>query len=331
MTVLAPLLQAFFLERLARQRDASPHTIASYRDSFKLLLAFLHEQTGTSPSKLQLEDLDVTRITAFLSYLEDERGNSARTRNARLTAIHSFFQYASFKAPECAEQIARVLSIPEKRYESTLISYLTKPEIDALLAAPDRSTLNGRRDHALLLLAVQTGLRASELASLHRQDLNLDSGAWVRCQGKGRKERCTPLTRGTVKVLRVWLRELDSNPASPLFPSRTGSHLTRAGIWRLVAKHVNTARAECPSLATKNITPHCLRHTAAMQLLSAPDPVDTATIALWLGHETLDTTNKYVHADMELKRRAVDRTTPPNVKPGRYRPPDPLLAFLESL
>lgn len=331
MTALAPLLQAFFVERLARQRDASPHTIASYRDSFKLLLAFLHEQSGTPPSKLQLEDLDVTSITAFLSYLENERGNSARTRNARLTAIHSFFQYASFKAPECAEQIARVLSIPEKRYESTLISYLSKPEIDALLAAPDRSTLNGRRDHALLLLAVQTGLRASELASLHRRDLNLDSGAWVRCQGKGRKERCTPLTRGTVKVLRVWLRELDNDPASPLFPSRTGGHLTRAGIWRLVNKHTTTAGARCPSLAAKNITPHCLRHTAAMQLLSAPDPVDTATIALWLGHETLDTTNKYVHADMELKRRAVDRTTPPNVKPGRYRPGDRLLAFLDSL
>jgi integrase/recombinase XerD len=331
MTALAPLLQAFFVDRLARQRDASPHTIASYRDSFKLLLAFLHEQTGTPPAKLQLEDLDAVRVSAFLSHLENERGNSVRTRNARLTAIHSFFQYASFKTPECAEQIARVLSIPEKRYESTLISYLTKPEIDALLAAPDRTTPTGRRDHALLLLAVQTGLRASELASLRCRDLNLSSGAWVRCQGKGRKERCTPLTRGTVKVLRVWVRELRSGPDGPLFPSRTGGHLTRAGIWRLVAKHTSAARAKCPSLATKNITPHTLRHTAAMQLLSAPEPVDTATIALWLGHETLETTNKYVHADMELKRRAVDRTTPPNVKPGRYRPPDRLLAFLESL
>jgi integrase/recombinase XerD len=224
-----------------------------------------------------------------------------------------------------------VLSIPEKRYESTLISYLTKPEIDALLTAPDRTTRTGRRDHTLLLLAVQTGLRASELASLRCQDLNLSSGAWVRCEGKGRKERCTPLTHLTVKALRLWLRELDSGPDGPLFPSRNGGHLTRAGIWRLVAKHATDARARCPSLAAKNITPHTLRHTAAMQLLSAPEPVDTATIALWLGHETLDTTNKYVHADMELKRRAVDRTTPPNVKPGRYRPPDRLLAFLESL
>lgn len=331
MSALAPLLQAFFSERLARQRDASPHTIASYRDSFRLLLEFLHEQTGTPPAKLQLEDLDPARIAAFLSHLESERGNSVRTRNARLTAIHSFFHFASFKAPECAEQIARVLSIPEKRYQSTLINYLTKPEIQALLAAPDRSTQTGRRDHALLLLAVQTGLRASELASLRCQDLNLASGAWVRCQGKGRKERCTPLTSVTVKVLRVWLRELDGDPGGPLFPSRTGGHLTRNAIWRLVDKHTTTARAHCPSLAAKTIAPHGLRHTAAMQLVAAPEPVDTAMIALWLGHETLDTTNKYLHADMDLKRRAMDRTTPPNVKPGRYRPPDRLLAFLESL
>jgi site-specific recombinase XerD len=331
MSALAPVLQAFFSERLARQRDASPHTIASYRDSFRLLLEFLHEQTGTPPSKLQLEDLDPARIAAFLSHLESERGNSVRTRNARLTAIHSFFRFASFKAPECSEQIARVLSIPEKRYQSTLINYLTKPEIQALLAAPDRSTQTGRRDHAVLLLAVQTGLRASEIAGLRCQDLNLASGAWVRCQGKGRKERCTPLTSITVKVLGVWLRELDGDPGGPLFPSRTGGHLTRNAIWRLVAKHTTTARAQCPSLAAKTITPHGLRHTAAMQLLAAPEPVDTAMIALWLGHETLDTTNKYLHADMDLKRRAMDRTTPPNVKPGRYRPPDQLLAFLENL
>ena len=315
MSALAPLLQAYFTERLARQRDASPHTIASYRDSFRLLLTFLHEQTGKAPSKLQLEDLNAARITAFLSYLENKRSNSVRTRNARLTAIHSFFHYTALKAPECAEEIARVLAIPEKRYESTLISYLTEPEIDALLAAPDRSTPTGRRDHALLLLAAQTGLRASELASLRRQDLNLSSG-WVRCEGKGRKERCTPLSRGAREVLRVWLRELGGNPDSPLFPSRSGGHLTRAGIWRLVVKHIDTARQHCPSLAGKNITPHVLRHTAAMRLLRAPEPVDTATIALWLGHESLDSTNKYLHADMELKRRALDRTTPDQRQTG---------------
>jgi integrase/recombinase XerD len=330
MTALPVLLQAFFTERLARQRDASPHTIASYRDSFRLLLTFLNEQTGKAPSKLQLEDLDPARITSFLSHLENERGNSVRTRNARLTAIHSFFHYAALKAPECSEQIARVLSIPEKRFDSTLISYLTEPEIDALLAAPDRSTPTGRRDHALLLLAVQTGLRVSELASLRCQDLNLGAG-WVRCEGKGRKERCTPLSRAARQVLRVWLRELGGDPAGPLFPSRNGGHLTRSAIWRLVVKHTTAARTRCPSLAGKNITPHVLRHTAAMRLLRAPTPVDTATIALWLGHETLDSTNKYLHADMELKRRALDRTTPTHAKPGRYRAPDRLLAFLESL
>lgn len=331
MSALAPLLQTFFTERLAHQRDASPHTIASYRDSFRLLLTYLHQQTGKTPVKLQLEDLDAATITAFLAYLENARGNSVRTRNARLTAIHSFFQFASLTAPDRAEQIARVLSIPDKRYQSTLISYLTEPEIEALLAAPDRCSPTGRRDHALLLLAVQTGLRASEIAGLRRQDLNLGTGAWVRCQGKGRKERCTPLTRTTVQVLKVWLREHDDDPTGPLFPSRTGGHLTRNGIWRLVAKHTATARARCPSLATKTTTPHVLRHTAAMRLLRAPTPVDRATIGLWLGHETLDTTDKYLHADIELKRRALDRTNPTNAKPGRYRPPDPLLAFLENL
>lgn len=330
MSALAPLLQAFFIERLTQQRDASPHTIAAYRDSFRLLLTFMHQHTGTAPSRLQLEDLDAATITAFLAHLEHERGNSVRTRNARLTAIHSFFHYAALKAPESAELIARVLSIPEKRYESTLISYLTDPEIDALLAVPDRSTWTGRRDHALLLVATQTGLRASELASLRCEDLNL-GGGWIRCQGKGRKERCTPLSRETRQVLRVWLRELGGDPAGPLFPSRNGGHLTRSAIWRLVVKHTATAREHCQSLTAKNITPHTLRHTAAMRLLRAEPPVDPATIALWLGHESLDSTNKYLHADMELKRRALDRTTPTNTKPGRYRASDRLLAFLESL
>ena len=224
-----------------------------------------------------------------------------------------------------------MLAIPEKRFDTTLISYLDEPEIDALLAAPDRSTWTGRRDHALLLLAVQTGLRASELASLRRQDLQLGASAWVRCEGKGRKERCTPLSQPTRQVLQTWLRELGGDRNGPLFPNRAGQHLTRGAIWRLVGKHVATARSRCPSLATKNITPHGLRHTAAMRMLHAPKPIDTATIALWLGHESLDSTNKYIHADMALKQRALDRTTPPNAKPGRYRAPDPLLAFLESL
>lgn len=331
MTALPPLLQGFFTERLIGQRDASPHTIAAYRDGFRLLLAFIHERNGTAPSKLLLEDLDATTISAFLAHLEQARGNSVRTRNARLTAIHSFFRYAALKAPDQAELIARVLSIPEKRFDTTEISYLTEVEITALLRAPNRSTWTGRRDHTLLTLAVQTGLRVSEITSLRRQDLQLEGGPWVRCRGKGRKDRCTPLSRPTTAVLQGWLRERGGQPSDPLFPNRNGSHLTRGAIWRLVAKHTAAAAEHCPSLVTKNITPHTLRHTAAMRLLHASAPVDIATIALWLGHETLETTNKYLHADMELKRRALDRTALPNVKPGRYRPPDSLLAFLESL
>jgi integrase/recombinase XerD len=273
MTTLAPLLEAFFTQRLARERRVSPHTIAAYRDSFRLLLAFVHQRTGKAPSKLALDNLDAPTIAAFLAHLETERGNSIRTRNARLTAIHSFFHYAAFRVPDGAELILRVLEIPDKRFEITLISYLDGPEIDALLASPDRSTWTGRRDHALLLLAVQTGLRASELASLRRQDVQLGTGAWVRCEGKGRKERCTPLSRPTREVLRVWLQERAGQPASPLFPSRSGRHLTRGAIWRLVVKHAATARDHCPSLASKNITPHVLRHTAAMQLLHAPTPI----------------------------------------------------------
>ena len=279
MTPLPPLLQGFFTERLARQRDASPHTIAAYRESFRLLLAFLHEQTGKPPSKLTLEDLDAARITAFLGPLETDRGNSVRTRNARLTAIHSFFHYAALKAPEQAELIARVLAIPEKRFDTTLISYLTEPETDALLAAPDRSTWTGRRDHALLLLAAQTGLRASELASLRLQDLQLDNPAWVRCRGKGRKERCTPLTRPTRQALHVWLRERGGLRASPLFPNHSG-HLTRGAIWRLVVKHATTARERCPSLQTKTS-----RHTfMPTRSLSRPRrETEGVRLTVWAG------------------------------------------------
>lgn len=331
MTPLPPLLQGFFTERLACQRDASPHTVAAYRDSWRLLLEFVHRRSGIEPSKLTVEDLDVTTITAFLSHLENQRHNSVRTRNARLTAIHSLFRYAAFKAPQSAELIARVLAIPEKRFDTTEISFLTEADVDALLAAPDRSTRIGRRDHALLLLAVQTGLRASELASLRCADLQLDDGAWVRCRGKGRKERCTPLTRTTRQVLAVWLAEHGGQPATPLFPSRNNQPLTRGAIWRLVVKHAAAAGTACPTLKAKNVTPHTLRHTAAMRLLQAPQPIDIATISLWLGHESLETTHRYLHADMNLKRRALDRTTPPNTQPGRYQPPDPLLAFLVSL
>ena len=329
MTALPSLLQGFFTERLIGQRDASAHTIAAYRDCFRLLLGFVHDRTGKAPSKLLLEDLDGETISAFLTHLEQTRHNSVRTRNARLTAIRSFFHYAALKAPEQAELTSRVLAIPEKRFDTTEISYLTEAEVNALLSAPDRSSWTGRRDHTMVVLAVQTGLRVSELTSLCRQDIQLDGLPWVQYRGKGRKTRCTPLTRQTKAVLKTWLHERGGLSADPLFPNRSGHQLTRGAIWRLVAKHTATAAESCPSLNAKNITPHTLRHTAAMTLLHAG--VDTAVIALWLGHETLETTNKYLHADMELKRRALERITPSNVQPGRYRPPDSLLAFLERL
>jgi integrase/recombinase XerD len=329
MSALAPLLQAYFTDRLLRQRHASPNTVASYRDTFRLLLKFVRAETGKTPSQIGLEDLDAALIGAFLAHLEHDRGNSVRTRNARLTAIHSFFQYVSLEAPEHAELIQRVLAVPQKQFDTTLISYLQPQEVQALLDSPDRSTRIGRRDHALLVLAVQTGLRVSELASLRCQDLQLGIAAHVRCDGKGRKERCTPLTKPTIAVLRSWLRELDGQQHEPLFPSSRGQHLTRSAIWRLVAKHATRAEDRCPSLAAKHVTPHTLRHTAAMTLLHAG--VDPAVIALWLGHESLESTAIYLHADMTIKERALQRTSPLNAKPGRYRPPEHLEAFLNQL
>jgi integrase/recombinase XerD len=329
MNTIAPLLQSFFTDRLAREYDASPHTIASYRDTFRLLLGFVNEQTGKTPSNIALDDLDSRTIGAFLEHLHVRRGNSVRTRNARLGAVRSFFRYAALHDPEHAEVIQRVLAIPEKRFDTTIISYLEPVEISALLDAPDRTTWTGRRDHALLLLDIQTGLRVSELAGLRREDITLGTGAHVRCHGKGRKDRATPLTKPTTSTLRAWLREHDCEPSDPLFPSRYGAHLTRGAIWRLVAKHTQHANEQCPSLAAKHVTPHVLRHTAAMTLLHAG--VDISVIALWLGHETLESTNAYLHADMALKELALARTTPPDTNPGRYRPPDKLLAFLNDL
>jgi integrase/recombinase XerD len=329
MSALAPLLQSYFTDRLLRQRHASPNTVASYRDTFRLLLKFVKAQTGKTPSKIDLEDLDAALIGAFLAHLESDRGNSARTRNARLTAIHSFFQYASLEAPEHAQVIQRVLAVPHKRFDTTLISYLQPPEIEAFLESPDRTTWIGRRDHGLLVLAVQTGLRVSELTSLRCQDAQLGPAAHVRCDGKGRKERCTPLTKSTAAVLRSWTRELGGQEHDPLFPNSNGQHLTRSAIWRLVVKHAASAEGRCPSIAAKHVTPHTLRHTAAMALLHAG--IDPAVIALWLGHESLESTAIYLHADMAIKERALERTRPLNTTPGRYRPPEDLEAFLDQL
>jgi site-specific recombinase XerD len=329
VTALAPTLEAFFTQRMIGQRQASPHTIAAYRDTFRLLLHFTRDRTGKSPCQLGLADLDAPLIAAFLTDLETRRGNSPRTRNARLAAIHSLFRYAALRHPEHAALISRVLAIPPKRFERDLVTYLTEPETSALLAAPGRSARTGRRDHALLALAIQTGLRVSEIAALQCGDITLGPGAHVRCHGKGRKERITPLTSQTVAVLRAWIREHGGQPASPLFPGPRGEPLTRSAIEHMVTRYAATAAASCPTLRARPISPHTLRHTAAMQLLHAG--VDITVIALWLGHESTETTQIYLHADLTLKERALARTTQPGTTPGRYKPPDSLLAFLENL
>ncbi len=329
MTALAPVLQAFFTDRLIAQRRASGHTIAGYRSTFRLLLGFAAATSGKPPSALDIADLDAPLIAAFLDHLEEDRHNTVRTRNWRLAAIHSLFGYAALRHPEHAATIQRVLAIPAKRHERTLVTWLTDAEVDALLAAPDRGSWAGRRDHAMLVLAVQTGLRISELIALSRADIGLGAGAHVRCVGKGRKERATPLTGLTVEVLREWLAEPPGGPGDPLFPTRTGTRLSHDAIERRMAGHLAMARARCPSLRAKRVTMHTLRHTAAMRLLHAG--IDVAVIALWLGHEQIATTHIYLHADMDQKERAIARVTPPNTTPGRYRPPDSLLAFLDSL
>jgi site-specific recombinase XerD len=329
VTALAPALQAFFADRLITQRRASSHTIASYRDTFRLLLGYAATHTGKTPSALDIADLDAPLIAAFLDHLEHQRHNTVRTRNTRLAAIHSLFGYAALHHPEHAAVIQRVLAIPIKRYERRLLTWLTEPEVDALLAAPNRGTWAGRRDHAMLVLAVQTGLRISELIGLSRADVNLGAGAHVHCLGKGRKERATPLTPLTVAVLRAWLIEHAGSPTDPLFPTRTGARLSHDAIEYRLAQHLATACPAYPSLRDKHVTMHTLRHTAAMRLLEAG--IDVAVIALWLGHEQLTTAHIYLHADMAQKERAIARVTPPGTTPGRYRPPDPLLAFLDGL
>jgi len=323
------LLEAFFTDRLMRQRQASAHTIASYRDAFRLLLVFADRHINKAPSCLALEDLDSPFIGAFLDHLETERGNSARTRNTRLAAIHSFFRYVALHEPQHSALVQRILAMPSKRYTQRTIEFLAQPEIDALLAAPNRDTWADRRDRNLLLLAVQTGLRASELIGLRCQDIVLGTGAHVRCHGKGRKERCTPLRKDTATALRAWLREHHAHSTDPVFPNARGDPLSHDGLSYLLSKHLVSARRHCPSLKTKRVTPHVLRHTAAMQLLQ--HGVDRAVIALWLGHESVETTYIYLHADLGLKEKAMAKTTPSNIRPSRYRPDDHVFAFLRRL
>ena len=328
-TDLAAPLQSFFTERLLRQQQASPHTIAGYRDCFRLLLHFAKDRLGKMPSQLLIEDLDAPFVGLFLEHLQGVRKNSARTRNARLGAIHSFFRYVALEEPALALHCQRILAVPNKRHERRPIEFLHREEIDALLAVPNLSTWMGRRDRTLLLVAVQTGLRVSELIGLNRQDVVLGTGAHVRCLGKGRKQRCTPLRPETARMLEAWLRERQGLPEDPLFPSIRGGRLSRDAIERLITKYVHRAEPTCPSLKRKNVSPHVLRHAAAMDLLH--HGVDRSVIALWLGHESVQTTQMYLHADMRLKEKALSRTAPLGVKPARFRPDDQLLAFLEGL
>jgi site-specific recombinase XerD len=324
------LLQAFFTDRLQQQRQASPHTIGAYRDSFRLLLQFAGDRLGKAPSELTIDDIAAPFVSEFLQHLEIDRGNCARTRNARLAAVHSFFRYVASNEPAHALVCQRVLAVPNKRQERRAIEFLDPPEIDALVAAPDASTRTGRRDRALLLVAIQTGLRVSELIGLDCQDVFLvRSGAHVRCVGKGRKQRCTPLRKDAVTLVEAWLRERRGAPDEPIFPSIRGGPLSRDSVEHLVSKYAAVAQRECPSLAHKKVTPHVLRHTAAMELLRAG--VDRSVIALWLGHESVETTQTYLHADVRMKEQALARTTPLGVEPGRFRPDDDLLAFLDGL
>lgn len=326
---LPPLLEGFFTSRLSQQRRVSPHTIAAYRDTFRLLLRFTHKHLGKAPSDMLLADLDASVIGAFLEHLETERGNSIRTRNARLAAIRSFFSYAALEEPAHGEIIRRVLAIPQKRFERNIVAFLGRDEVEALLAAPDQQTWLGRRDHALLLLACQTGLRVSEITQLQWKDVECAKGPHVRCTGKGRKERCTPLTKQVVSVLQAWFRECRPRRMDPVFPSLRGGHMSRDAVERLVGKHADTARHACPSLRRKRVSPHVLRHTTAVDLLQAG--VDRSVIALWLGHESVETTQIYIDADMTIKERALSRTAPVATGAKRFKPPDELLAFLEGL
>ncbi|EPR75458.1 putative integrase/recombinase [Leifsonia rubra CMS 76R] len=330
MSALAPTLQAFFTTRLISQRQVSSHTIASYRDTFRLLFTFVSKRIGKQPSQLEFQDLDAPLVAAFLDYLQTDRNNSIRTRNTRLAAIRSFFRYAALQHPEYADSIRRVLAIPPKRFERNLVTYLTEVEVDALLNACDRRSWTGRRDYAMLVLAIQTGLRISEITGLTCGDLTLRSpGAHVHCLGKGRKERITPLLPSIIAVLQVWCDERQGDPLDPLFPTSTGKPLSRDAVERRIKLYVVKAATECSSLKSKRVSAHTLRHTAAMRLLLSD--VDITVIALWLGHEQVATTQIYLHADMTQKERAIARVTPPTTTPGRYRPPDTMLAFLEGL
>lgn len=323
------LLQEFFQRRLLTERGASAHTIASYRDTFELLLRYAERQTGRTPSALTLDDLDAPLVLDFLDHLEQERGNSARTRNLRLTAIRSFMRYATLRDPAALPVAERVLAISPKRFDRPALDFLTRDEIEALLAAPDPDSWSGHRDRILLAVLYNSGARVSELARLRIEDVLLDRASALHLHGKGRKERVVPLWKRTAKELRAWLPRVDPSPGTPVFPNRAGKPLTRSGIEHRLRLAVATASERCPSLAGHRISPHTLRHTTAMHLLQSG--VDITVIALWLGHEDTTTTHQYVEADLAIKEAALRRLDEPTLKHVRYKPSDRLLAFLETL
>jgi integrase/recombinase XerD len=331
MSRLAPTLQAFFTSYLNGQKGASYHTISAYRDSWRLLLGYLRDRQHLNPDRIDFTDLDAETIIGFLAHLEQDRGNSPATRNARLVAIHAVFHYASYTLLEHAELIARVLAIAPKRTATADISYLTDAEVDAVLAAPPTTRWVGRRDQLMILTLITAGLRVSELTATTWTDAQLQPPSYLRCHGKGRKDRTTPLTSATTRSLQAWQKENhDLGPDGPLFPAQgTRRAMTQDAVTQRLAVHTTTAAVHCPTLTGKDVTPHVLRHTCAMRMLAAG--IDAATISLWLGHESLDSIRPYLHADMRIKQRALDRTTPPNSKPGTYKPTGALLKFLENL
>ncbi len=325
----SPLCQSFFSTRLIGQCKASPHTISAYAQTFRLLLAYAQKQLRTPPSKLAVAQLDAPFIAGFLADLESSRSNTTRSRNARLAALRSFYHYAALEAPQHAGLIQRVLAVPYKRYTRRVVSYLSRTEVEAVLASVNKYTWVGRRNHAMLLVAVQTGLRLSELTGLRQRDAVLGAGAYVRCEGKGRKERCTPLAKPTVAVLKAWIKEQGDDESRFLFPSSRGGRLSADAVQHALAKHVTAAQRTCPSLTKKRVTPHVLRHTAAMELLQAG--VDRALIAIILGHEVLDSTQVYLDADLALKEAILAKMNPLRSEPGRYRPNDLLVNYLKGL
>lgn len=323
------LVQDFFLRRLIDQRGASQRTIESYRDAFELLFGYLEQHLHRPPSALTLADLDAPIILGFLDHLEMARHNCPRTRNARLAAIHSFMRYAAIRDPSSLPITTRVLAIPAKRFDRPVLGSLSRDEIAAILAAPDRRTWTGQRDAVLLAVAYNTGARVSELCGLRVGDVLVERQSALHLHGKGRKQRAIPLWATTADQLRAWLHKIGADPDSPLFPNRNGQAISRSGVRDRLNRAVTTATEACPSLRGRHVSPHTLRHTTAMHLLESG--ADLSVVALWLGHSSPAVTHQYLEADLARKEATLNRLGDLNPAPRRFRPNDRLLAFLEQL